>query len=218
MQRLTDPQYLSRIHAMPCVVCAVLRVDQETRTFAHHIRTGQGGAQRASDYLAIPLCWEHHQGRSGIHGDRSAWRLAKLTETDALALTIRRMTRGADASEPEDHGETRSLDQNARMWAALTDLSKQVDWPVDGRLQKLSREDWKDILTAGLVQHQRVASGTSGGFVILGQHTRRMSKRRMGDLITLIDAFGAEHGVQWTDPEWVALVAQYEHPQLEKVA
>lgn len=95
---------------------------------------------------------------------------------------------------------TRSLEQNDRMWALLTDVANQVQWPVDGKLQNLPPEDWKHVLSAGLKREQRVAQGIDGGFVILGQRTSKMSKREMGDLMELICAFGAEHGVEWTEP------------------
>lgn len=96
--------------------------------------------------------------------------------------------------------EPRSLEQNARMWAMLTDISNQTDWPVNGRMGKLSKEDWKDIFSAELRKEQRVAQGISGGFVLLGAHTHKMKKREFADLIELMFAFGAEHNVVWTDP------------------
>src|SRR5690242_7964016 len=65
----------------------------------------------------------------------------------------------------------RTLDQNAKIWPMFQDLAKQVEWPVDGKLQKLSKEEWKEILTAGLTKHQRVAAGIEGGFVLLGSRT-----------------------------------------------
>lgn len=91
----------------------------------------------------------------------------------------------------------RSLEQNAAMWSALADVSRQVKWPMNGTLQLLSPDDWKQILSAGLKREQRVAAGMDGGFVILGQRTSQMSQREMGELIELIHAFGAEHGVQF---------------------
>jgi hypothetical protein len=45
-------------------------------------------AQRASDYLTIPLCYDCHQGPAGVHGDKSMMRLMKLGELDMLANTI----------------------------------------------------------------------------------------------------------------------------------
>lgn len=95
---------------------------------------------------------------------------------------------------------TRTLEQNSRMWALLTDVSRQVQWPVDGRMQYLPPEDWKDIFTAALRKGQRVAQGIEGGFVMLGGRTSRMSVGEMCDLQTLIEAFGAERGVEWTEP------------------
>jgi len=96
---------------------------------------------------------------------------------------------------------TRTLDQNAKMWAVLGDIAKQVQWYVDGKQQLLSAEEWKDILTAGLRKHQRIAQGIDGGFVILGERTSRMRIGQMCELIELAHAFGAERGVVWTDPQ-----------------
>lgn len=93
----------------------------------------------------------------------------------------------------------RSLEQNDRMWAMLTEIARQVDWPVDGKMQKLSPEEWKDILSAGLKREQRVAQGIDGGFVILGQRTSKMTKREMSELIELIYAFGSERDVQFNE-------------------
>jgi hypothetical protein len=100
----------------------------------------------------------------------------------------------------EEAKPTRSLEQNSRMWALLTDVSRQVEWPVDGKMQRLSPEDWKDIFTAALRQGQRVAQGIEGGFVMLGCRTSRMKVGEMCELQDLIEAFGAERGVEWTEP------------------
>lgn len=95
----------------------------------------------------------------------------------------------------------RTLDQNAKMWAMLADISRQIDWVVDGRLQKLEPEEWKDILTAGLKQELRVAQGIAGGVVLLGQRTRKMTVKQMSELIELMSAFGAERGVRFSCPK-----------------
>lgn len=87
---------------------------------------------------------------------------------------------------------TRSLEQNARLWAMLTDLSEQVTWHG----LKLSPEDWKHVMTAGL-KSQRAVPGIDGGFVVLGQSTSKMGKAEMTELQELIAAFGAEHGVRF---------------------
>lgn len=90
--------------------------------------------------------------------------------------------------------QRRSLDQNAKLWPMLTDISRQVDWYG----QKLTPEDWKHVLTAGL-KKQRAVPGIDGGFVVLGLSTSRMTKEVFSQLIELIFAFGSEHGVEWSD-------------------
>jgi hypothetical protein len=94
--------------------------------------------------------------------------------------------------------ETRTLAQNARLWAMLTDVSKQVDWY--GR--KLSQEEWKHVFTASLAK-QDVVPGIDGGFVVLGKSTSKMTKPEMSELQQLIEAFGAQQGVRFTAPEYV---------------
>lgn len=94
---------------------------------------------------------------------------------------------------------TRNLESNAAMWVLLGDLSRQVVWTVDGKQQFLSAEDWKTMMTAGLRNEQRVAMGMNGGFVMLGARTSKMTQREMGELLELIQAFGAEHQVKWTE-------------------
>lgn len=91
--------------------------------------------------------------------------------------------------------ETRTLAQNALLWAALTDVSEQVVW--HGR--RLQPAEWKHVFSASL-KRQDVVPGLDGGFVVLGQSTSAMTKRELGDLIDLIHAFGAQHGVEFTEP------------------
>lgn len=90
---------------------------------------------------------------------------------------------------------TRNLDQNALLWALLTDIAAQVPWHGI----KLTPDEYKDLLSAGLVKSRVVPNIEGSGFVILGQRTSKMSKREFADLITLIQAFGAEKGVRWSD-------------------
>jgi hypothetical protein len=95
---------------------------------------------------------------------------------------------------------SRSLDQNARLWALLADVSAQVEW--HGR--KLDSESWKHVFTSSLKKLDVVPNLEGTGFVALGLSTSRMSKRELSDLMELIAAFGAERGVEWTEPERMA--------------
>lgn len=93
-------------------------------------------------------------------------------------------------------GPKRSLDQNARLWASLSDIAQQVEWY--GR--KLSPEDWKHIFTSSLRKLEVVPNLDGTGFVALGLSTSRMSKREVSELLELMYAFGAGRGVVFTDP------------------
>lgn len=81
--------WLDRVAEHGCILCHHLDLGNTPATI-HHIREGQGGGQRSSDYLAVPLCKEHHQGSSGLHGlgTRGFYQRYKLDELDLLAMTI----------------------------------------------------------------------------------------------------------------------------------
>lgn len=91
---------------------------------------------------------------------------------------------------------TRSIEQNARLWAMLTDISKQVDWYG----QKLTPDEWKDVFSAAM-KRTKVVPGIDGGFVVCGQSTSKMTKAEMSEMQTLMEAFGAERGVKFKAQE-----------------
>lgn len=91
----------------------------------------------------------------------------------------------------------RSIPQNDRMWAMLTDVAKQVPWHGI----KLPADDWKLIFLNALKRELRLVPNLDGtGFVNLsGQSSSDLSKQEMTDMIELIMAFGAQHGVVFHD-------------------
>ena len=91
---------------------------------------------------------------------------------------------------------TRTLEQNAKMWAMLGDISNQVEWHG----LHLSREEWKEMITAAL-KKQKVVPGIDGGFVVIGASTSKMSIKEMIDVIDFAYAFGSEpeHLVAWNE-------------------
>ena len=50
--------------------------------------------------------------------------------------------------------KTRNSEQNAKMWAILGEISKQVNWHGN----YLTPENWKDVLTASLRKHTTLSS------------------------------------------------------------
>ena len=88
--------------------------------------------------------------------------------------------------------DTRSSEQNRRLWSLLTDLARQVNWHGN----KLTADEWKCVMSASL-KRQKVVPGLDGGFVVLGQSTSKMTRAEMAELQELIEAFGAQQGVQF---------------------
>lgn len=90
---MNKSQYLLRLAYGGCILCEYLGLVQRDEITLHHVRIGEGMAQRASDYLCIPLCREHHQGDSGIHGlgIRGFYSRYKMDEIDLLEMAIKRL-------------------------------------------------------------------------------------------------------------------------------
>lgn len=125
--------------------------------------------------------------------DRQLFRLVHPT---ARQMASRACIQAPDGYVVEIKPRTRSLDQNARMWAMLAEIAQQVEWHG----QKLAAEDWKHVFSASLKQ-QRAVPGLDGGFVVLGQSTSKMTIREMSDLMEIASAFGAERGVRFSGSE-----------------
>lgn len=90
----------------------------------------------------------------------------------------------------------RTIPQNDRMWAMLTDLSKQVTWHG----VRLTPQDWKLMMLSALKKELRIVPNLDGdGFVNLGQSSSDLSKTEMAELIELIAHFGATRGVKFGD-------------------
>lgn len=116
-----------------------------------------------------------------------------LTSPAARTAAMRYIAQAPDGYVCVLKEPTRSLSQNARMWAMLGDISRQVDWYG----QKLADHEWKDVLSAAL-KKQKAVPGIDGGFVVLGARTSKMTIRQMTELMDLMEAFGAEHGVRFS--------------------
>ena len=83
-----ERQHMGLVAELGCLLCS-------SPAEVHHIREGQGMSQRASNWLTVPLCPEHHRGSSGLHGlgERGFATRHRLGELDLLAMTLERLAR-----------------------------------------------------------------------------------------------------------------------------
>ena len=112
------------------------------------------------------------------------------------AIAKQLIDRAPDDAVVEVSEATRNLDQNARMWAMLSDVSRSKP---EGRCW--TPETWKCAFMHSLGHQVKFAEGLDGsGPFPLGFHSSRLTVRQMADLITVIQEYGDRHGVVWTEP------------------
>jgi hypothetical protein len=124
-------------------------------------------------------------------------RVAVTLRTTADRQKVCKWVMNVDAGTRVELKEAkRTDDQNSKFWAMLTEVSQQILWHG----QKLNTEDWKLVFLDALKRELRIVPNITGnGFVNLGRSSSDLTKAEFSDLIEIIHAFGAEHGVQFQD-------------------
>lgn len=105
------------------------------------------------------------------------------------------------------NAEFRTAEQNRKMHAMIRDIANQVEWAGE----RMDEHEWKLLLLAAAYGQKIIPNPFGGSFIV--KNNRRSSglyKPEMADLITQIQVFGDERGVRWSDPEWLAMVAEAE--------
>jgi len=92
--------------------------------------------------------------------------------------------------------QNRTLDQNAKFWAMLSDVSRAKP---EGRTH--TPEVWKCLFMHACGHAVQFEVGLNGQPFPTGFKSSRLSKSQMIDLIEFLYEYGARHGVQWTEPE-----------------
>lgn len=81
-----EREYVRLVKQCPCSVCDI-GGGMEWPSECHEMEQGKW-------WLSIALCSGCHRGPlNGLHGQRRMWAVKKLTELDALAITIQRVMR-----------------------------------------------------------------------------------------------------------------------------
>jgi hypothetical protein len=88
----------------------------------------------------------------------------------------------------------RSDDQNAKMWAMLSDISRAKP---EGRAH--IPEVWKCIFMAALGHEVKFEMGLDGQPFPIGFRTSKLTKAQMSDLIEFIYAYASKHNVKWSE-------------------
>lgn len=95
----------------------------------------------------------------------------------------------------------RTVPQNDRMWAMLTEIATKA--LLGGK--RYSTGEWKCIFLDALGQEMKFLPKLEGnGFVPIGHRSSDLSVREMSDLMELMTAWCANNGISLSEPEWRA--------------
>jgi hypothetical protein len=124
------------------------------------------------------------------------WTLFGARERNAA---IEAIEKAPDLYRVELREPKRSDEQNKRLWAMISEIMRQKPGWFG---PNLDADDIKQVFLASLFKELRMARNADGdGYVPLVRRSSRLSWREFGELLTLIEAWGARHGVVFHEPE-----------------
>ena len=86
----------------------------------------------------------------------------------------------------------RTIPQNDRMWAMLTDVARQATHNGN----RYSPDQWKCLFMHACSHEVAFMRGLSGEFFPVGFKSSKLSKQQMGELMDFMEAWCAENGVK----------------------
>ena len=102
-----------------------------------------------------------------------------------------------DGTRIEFKASKRSIPQNARMWAMLSDVARQKEHCG----HRYTADQWKCLFMHACGSQVTFLPSLDGStFVPLGYRSSDLSKEEASELIEFILHWGAENGVRFSDP------------------
>ena len=127
--------------------------------------------------------------------------ILKITGDAARAAACRKVMSAPVGYVVRITPQTRSLDQNARLHAILTDISRQANYLGAQR----DLEFWKGLFVSGWAiatgQRPEIDPGLEGEFIAIRESTASMSGKRLASVMEYVEAWAINEGVRFTAPE-----------------
>lgn len=124
-----------------------------------------------------------------------------MKQTFVMAHAIARQ-RAVQAVQQAPEGYTvtiaepsRSLEQNAAQWPYLAGFAAQKQLCINGVMQHVTADDWKDTLTGCYNGEMRMAA-FDNKIIMLPQRTSKMGKKVFGSWMEYLVAMAAQSGVE----------------------
>lgn len=90
---------------------------------------------------------------------------------------------------------TRTMEQNSAQWPYLAGFAAQKQLCINGVLEWVTGDDWKDVLTGCYRGEMRMAA-FDGKVIMLPQRTSKMGKKVFSDWLEFLVAMAAQSGVE----------------------
>lgn len=119
-----------------------------------------------------------------------------LNSREARDKAARWIQQAPPGTRLDFRGPQRSIEQNDRMWAMLTDIATQKTLSE----RRWTADQWKVVFLTALGRETQFIPDLEGKFIPYGQSSSALSKHEMSNLIDFMLAWGAENGVIWSDP------------------
>lgn len=128
--------------------------------------------------------------------------LLTLDSTARRDQAIDWIRKAPTGSRVEFKGPARSLDQNSRFWAMLTDCA--VQGRINGR--RYNTEQWKLMFLHAYAEERGIEikylpALNRAGMVPCGRSSSDLSVQEMSEVMDWISSWGAENGITFHDQE-----------------
>lgn len=97
-----------------------------------------------------------------------------------------------------DRDDQRTLDQNAMLHPLLRIIAGKLKWYG----ATLSEDEWKCVFLSGIREVKAIPGFEPGTVIMVGLSSSKLSKEDFSNLLELVLAYGAQHGVDLVDPRY----------------
>lgn len=90
--------------------------------------------------------------------------------------------------------KTRTLEQNDAQWPILRRISLRYKWSVNGKMRKMTEDEWKNLLTSAYRKEAaQIAQSWDGeGICLIGHSTREFLVGEFSDWLEFLNAAEVE--------------------------
>ena len=122
-------------------------------------------------------------------------RTFRLVHAQARAGAIQAIKEAQDGFIAVISEPTRTLEQNAAQWPYLAGFAAQKQACINGVMEWVTDDDWKDILTGAYRGESRMAM-FDGKVIMLPMRTSKLGKQVFSDWMEFLIAMTAQCGVE----------------------